>query len=75
MSGWSIYLTFLHLVKRSKMNESLPDMTLSELSLDVSVWSKEKKIQQTFSAYQAFFNTSICPPNGRDSISEAAFQN
>lgn len=25
------------------MNESLPDMTLSELSLDVSVWSKEKK--------------------------------
>ena len=37
LPDWSIYLPFLHMIGRSKMNECLPDMTPNRILLDVSV--------------------------------------
>jgi hypothetical protein len=37
LSDWLIYLTILDMIGRSKMNERLPDMTSSEMLLDISV--------------------------------------
>jgi hypothetical protein len=34
---WSIYLTLLHTIRQSKMNERLHDMTPNKMLLDVSV--------------------------------------
>jgi hypothetical protein len=48
-SNWSIYLTALHMIGQSKMNERLHDMTPNEMLLDVSVSAqkKEKKKRNT----------------------------
>ena len=37
LSDWSIYLTVLYMIGRSKMNERLPDMTPKGMLLDVCV--------------------------------------
>ena len=43
MSDWLIYLTVLHMIGRSKMNDRLHGMTPSGMLLDVSVSSKKKR--------------------------------
>jgi hypothetical protein len=51
LSDLSIYLTVLHMIGRSKMNQWLNDMTPNRMLLDVKSITKEKniinKIQQT----------------------------
>jgi hypothetical protein len=37
LSNWSVYLTVLHLIGRSKMNERSPSMIPNGMSLDVSI--------------------------------------
>ena len=38
---WSICITVLHIIERSKMNGSLPDMTSTEIVLDPSLSRKK----------------------------------
>jgi hypothetical protein len=41
LSGCPIYFTiFPHMIEQSKVNDKLPDMTLYEMSIDVSVLYK-----------------------------------
>jgi hypothetical protein len=40
-SDWSIYLSVLHMIGQSKMNERSPDMTPNRMLLDISVWSNK----------------------------------
>ena len=42
LSDWSIYLTLMHMIGQSKMNERSHDMTLNRKLLDVSVSQKKK---------------------------------
>jgi hypothetical protein len=42
LSDWSIYLTLMHMIGQSKMNERSHDMTLNRKLLDVSVTQKKK---------------------------------
>ncbi len=46
LSDWLIYLTVLHMIGWSMLNERLPDMTLNRILLDV-INKLKKKIQQT----------------------------
>jgi hypothetical protein len=42
LSDWSIYLTLMHMIGQSKMNERSHDMTLNRKLLDVSVSQTNK---------------------------------
>ena len=42
LSDWSIYVTVLHMIRRSKINKRLPEMTPKEMLLDLSA-NKFKK--------------------------------
>ena len=48
MFDWSIYLSALHMIGRSKMNERVPGMTQKGMFLDVSVSPFVLKIQHAF---------------------------
>ena len=56
LSDWSTYITVLHMIGRSKMNERLHDMTPNGILLDVSLVSHQGKQEKKKSTTNILFD-------------------